>query len=462
MRKRIYLILLLTVLFLLSFSACSSKNEKERNADNSKGNNTLKIYYTDKEYKVMSALRMFKEKYKDIYNVEEKYFQNTDEYKNKITIDILSGEGPDVVVLRPAFFESVNKLVSNMPFCDINEFIKKDTDFKMSDYNQKVLDSFEQNGKRFMIPLRYAVTTLITSKEAFERNNIKIDPENWNYKQLVDVVQKYMSNNNTEKKYFFDSEFGIMDLIKGSGVSFIDFKNKKSSFDSNDFIGILEIYKKLYPAVCPEEVENSCKPDEIAKNDIRIMTTNRNTSPASFSIYNSFFKSLGEEMKVYPFPTLYGGKNSSTAYCEEAIAINNQSKNKDAAYKFIKVAMSEKAQTIVDDSGGYGFNDRWAVPINKKAFEADFQFTKELKTTDSSKIVAGNGSFTYSYSPVPLAESYKPVLDNLLSQAVRCEIPEEEISKIIKEEMPGFLEGKKTVTQTAKAINDKVNLYLNE
>jgi maltose-binding protein MalE len=82
-------IMLLAVLFLISISACDSNKNKNSDAGDNKGNSTLRIYYTNYDTEIPNALNIFKEKHKDI-TVEEKYFSDINEYKNKITMDILS------------------------------------------------------------------------------------------------------------------------------------------------------------------------------------------------------------------------------------------------------------------------------------------------------------------------------------------------------------------------------------
>lgn len=449
-------ILLLVVLFMTGFSACDSKDDKDTGAVNNKGNNTLKIYYSKyEEWEIPNILNTFKEKYKDV-NVEDEYFPDVDEYKKKITMDILSGEGPDVIFINTMYFESINKLISSGVFCDLNELIRKDKDFKMADYNEKVLNAFEKDGKRLVIPLRYSTSVLKTSKEALQRNNIKIDPSNWTYEELAKIAEKHISGSKGDKKYFF-SDFDIKDMVKGSRASFIDYKNKKSTFNSAGFTKILEIYKRLYPAICPEEEEESRSVDKLMKNDVFIMMPDLFASPASLYLSYSLYKSFGEEMAIYPFPVLEGENSSSFAYAQEAVAVNSRSKNKEAAFNFIKIMLSEESLGLK----GKGFGNKSVVPVNKKAYESDFEyFTSAQKESSSASMDMGGER--YNYSTVPLPKGYKTVLDNIFSKVDRCEIPEAEIFKMIKEEMPDFLEGKRTAAQTAKAIDDKVSLYLNE
>jgi ABC-type glycerol-3-phosphate transport system substrate-binding protein len=374
-------------------------------------------------------------------------------------MDILSGDGPDIILINPNFFESINKLSSNGVFCDLNELIKKDSEFKIADYNEKVLKAFEQDGKRFIIPLRYAANICIASKEALQRNDLKIDPSNWDYNELVKVSDKYVSANKENKKYFLFPHFGIRDLIKGSGLSFVDYKNKKSTFNSVEFIEILDIYKRLYPAICPEEEEKRRSVDNILKNDFFIMHVDQFACPSDLFSYHSLYKSIGEEMEIFPFPVLSKENKFVSSYVDAAVAVNSQCKNKQEAFNFVKVLMSREIQEMAYKHGN--MNSLSGAPVNKKAYDSDFEFFTGGYEKDTN-LYFKMGIRDYEFSPDPLPKAYKPKMDNILSKVNRAEMPEEEIFNIIKEEMQGFLDGKKTATQTAKAIDDKVNLYLNE
>jgi hypothetical protein len=53
-------------------------------------------------------------------------------------------------------------------------------------------------------------------------------------------------------------------------------------------------------------------------------------------------------------------------------------------------------------------------------------------------------------------------MDGMIGLLKTGELPDNEVNKMIGEEMPDFLNGKQTAKQTAQAIDEKVNLYLNE
>jgi ABC-type glycerol-3-phosphate transport system substrate-binding protein len=450
------MLLILTALLLFGFTACDSKDNKKAGTDVNKKENNLKIYYMNYDTTIQNALITFREKYKDV-NVEDSVFNNDDEYKNKVTMDILSGEGPDVILIRPHWFQSANKFLLSGALSDINELIKNDKDFNMSDFNENVLNSFEKDGKRLTIPLQYGVNILITSKEALQRNNIKIDPSNWDYNALLQVIKKFQEENKGGNKYFFSSDFSISSLINGSGISFVDFKSKKSFFESKDFIKILETYRSIYPSICTDEAVKGISLDERLKNNIYIMTKDSKTSLNNIYINYSLFKSIGEEMEVLPFPALKGGNSSSVSYSDYSVGISTQSKNKEAAYNFIKILMSKDFQKTSSTE-----NIIFGTPINKSAYEEDSEYVMSNKAEGIEFRMHDMDTPSYNYLSVSLSKNIKTQMDNIISKVDRCEIIDVEIMNIVKEALPNFLNGKNTAARTAKEINDKVNLYLNE
>ncbi len=455
MKLKGLLLFIVMALLLISFTACDSKKNKKANTENNKSESNLKIYYMNSDISVQNALAKFRGKYKNV-NIDDNIFHNAEEYKTKVTMDILAGEGPDVIFLRPKWFESVNKFSSSGVLCDLNEFIKKDKDFNMSDYNENVLNSFEQDGKRLTIPLAFNFNIFTTSKETLQRNNIKIDLSNWNYNGLLQVVREFQEENKGKNKYFFSNDFSISNLIKGSGISFVDFKNKKSMFNSKDFIEMLEMYKELYPSICTDEAVKDIPTNKCLEDGIYIMKASSKTSPRALSSDYSLYKSVGEEMEIYPFPTLKGEKSSPVAYQEESVGINSQSENKGTAYEFIKILMSKDLQIEYSLK-----NILMGISVNKYAYEEDLKYYMSKEFGDGSGLMYEE-SGTYEVKSVPLPETIKTQLENIISRVSKCEIEDAEILNIAKEALPDFLSGRKTAAQTAKEIDGKVNLYLNE
>lgn len=125
-------ILYIIILFVMVINAsCTKKvDNNEKQSNNSGSNNpTLTIYLMQWDKKYEDALGVY-----DGINIESKYFNNIDEYLNKITTEILSGEGPDILKISNNEFNSVPKILSSGALSDLNQLIKEDKEFNLSNY----------------------------------------------------------------------------------------------------------------------------------------------------------------------------------------------------------------------------------------------------------------------------------------------------------------------------------------
>jgi multiple sugar transport system substrate-binding protein len=287
------------------------------------------------------------------------------------------------------------------------------------------------------------VSILFLLQRVPPKKQYKNDPSNWTYADLLKTVKKFAGENKNKCFFYW---LDVSNLISGSGITFVDYKNNKTFYNSKDFIEILEIYKELYPYICTEEDIKGRSYNDLIKNKMFVMQTNDGPSPITLQCYYSMYKSIGEEPEVLPFPAFKSGYKVSDAITGNAIAINSQSINKDIAYNFVKIVLSEDIQKF-ENTGVYG-----VMPVNRKALEDDYKYAMSKKAEDLS---------WESCPGVPLPPKYRKISENIVSGIDTCVAEEGEISRIIKEEMPDFLEGKRTPAETAKAIDNKVNLYLN-
>jgi len=101
------------------------------------------------------------------------------DYRTKLTTEIMAGRGPDVYIdttaLAATIFNDLHKKMDNGLFCDLNDFITNDNDFKLDDYEKTILDTGIYKGKRYLMPLSYKVPLYLTTEEKLERFGFTTD-----------------------------------------------------------------------------------------------------------------------------------------------------------------------------------------------------------------------------------------------------------------------------------------------
>lgn len=153
---------------------------------------------------------------------------------------------------------------------------------------------------------------------------------------------------------------------------------------------------------------------------------------------------------------LYPGKgniNEINAQVTKFAVINNNCKNKKEAFGFIKLLLSEKYQN--NETG-----TKWA-PVNIKAYTSiQNQYSGDSANNKQTANFLVNENTPYL--SVALSDNTINKLNLYYKNIGQCSYVDTNILNIINQEVEAFLVGKHNAPQTAKIINDKVQLYMNE
>ncbi len=84
------------------------------------------------------------------------------------------------------------------------------------------------------MPLTYELRLMFTTEAILAKNKVNLDKSKWNWAYLAQIVSEFRKKN--PGKYFFNSQLDFKSVILSSGLSFVDYKNKKENFNSKDFI----------------------------------------------------------------------------------------------------------------------------------------------------------------------------------------------------------------------------------
>ncbi len=428
MNKKLLSLILCILMFMSITTGCTDNKDSEKvkqvsDQTESTSEKVLKLYYFQDYYSINSnALSEFKSLHKDI-KVDEKALgiEEVESFKVKFATELMSGEGPDIISLPSFAFPSSGQLMQRELLCDLNPLISKDSDFKVDDYNTSILDVGLSESKRYIIPLDYCINYFYTYKSLLDQNNIKFDTTNWTWDSLVNAMQEYYKEGKGTSKYFFSS-LSIHDILATTD-SFVDNKNKVSKFNTPEFIKLLKTYKEILPYICPRNEYNN-SPEQLAK---QCVLQSKFGSFRSVIDSNNFIKdAVGEEAIILPHPTVNGGKSTvATAY--NLVGITSKCKVKEEAFDFIKMLMSERSQSLLNNGS----------PVLKSIFNKQLS---EMKNTEKIGLQ----------------------ITDLVQNIKGCTLSDSNVTQIISGELPDFVSGKKSAEQTAKAIDDKVNLFLNE
>lgn len=453
MRAKRYIILVLIITTILSVVACSTSNDiEDSNKNKTVKAAEIKIDVMKTENYILAAILKFNESHKNVKINYGDVITFNDDYRNKYITHLAVGEGPDIIRIEPILFSSANKTANSGLFYDLNKLIKKDKDFKLSDYNNKVLESGVFDGKRYFIPLGYSFNAFFTKGDALKDNGFTTEGDGWTLANFADEAYSYTQKNKDKRKFFMVTTYlPLSQVIQISGLNFINFKDKKATFESPEFIDLLNIYKKLNTTVQSTKkltMSGTYGDDSFEKttqcpefeNDSALIMHNR-------VLYPMWFRdTINKKTNVYLFPQ-YTSKKSITLEPMLSLAINAKCEYKDEAYEFIKMLLSEDYQSVKGMKRDFPY-----LPVNNNAY-----LNNVIYYIGNLKGQAADNVYDIEKRKMQVKKQLKEI-----DSISRCDSIDPMVYAIMDGETKAFIDGKKTAQQTAKIIQDKIMLYLNE
>ena len=406
---------------------------------NKNNSNELTIYTVKNDTVQKRLIRKYKIENSDI-KVNEVEFDDYEQYNEALTTDLLVGKGPDVIFAYSGYIERLNKMVEANLFLDINELLKEDKDFNLENYNTVVMDSGVINNKRFLIPFNYYLTTWLALSDTLKSNNIELTG-NETVEEIVSASQKYFEDEKFNNDLYFCDNVNFFELLDYEEQGLIDFKNKKTNFNNDDFKQIVESYKKIRLAAPYEELDkySARQLDMLIAN--KLLFAGVTLEPTSFYTWvNYILTNSNKDIEML------ANVNRGTAEVGFVFAINSNSKNVDSAYDFIKFAMSKEYQEDLSNH-----NEGEFIPVNNESL-------LKLKEDMTNKIGGYHVGLIMQELPKDIKEKYEDSLFNFS----KCVINDSTLETIIGNEVREYYNEMKSYDDAINEINRKVKLYLNE
>lgn len=424
--------------------------------------NVLKIYATGSGSRIsgqlQDAINEFQKKYPNIKIKKVIFDSDTDEgiekYEKTLLGDTLSGKGPDVLYLGSS---DTRKLQKSGMLEDLKPLMEKDKSFNKKDYNTNIINAGMYNKKLTLMPLDYYVNQYTTTKEILNSNNISLK-ESSSEKEFMKSLEAYIYPANSNKKLF--KAVGINDgdnmilsnFLAGSGCEFIDYENKKIHFDTSEFKELIEDYKKIYKASEKKkdgEGTMGVEGFEALKSGTALLSNDRILSLKDFLSIESLVQGITKETAFINNMPMYEGGNRVVGIINHSMAINKNTKNKSAAYNFIKCALSTNAQTKSSKNTSL-------IPVNNKAVKAiEDEYNSEIGKSyeyDKNSIVAQK----------PLSQDFKNYINKITNNVEKGAITDDSINKLMMECLTPYFQDKASYDSAIKTLQNKLKIYISE
>ncbi|HEX2944956.1 MAG TPA: extracellular solute-binding protein [Clostridia bacterium] len=358
-----------------------------------------------------------------------------EEFVKTINTEMMAGKGPDIVYFCGLPYR---KYIDKNMFANLSELMEKDSEFNTAELNMNILDAMKYKGGLYVMPVNYQFELMLANKSVLDKEIIKIDDRNWTWNDFMQIAEKVTKDTNNDgaiDQYatYSRGKTGIFyDLFEDSYGKFIDVSNKKADFTGSAFISLLEASKAfkdnklLYEASDYGKVKDMASRGGIAFMDAGI---------TGYDMVN-YYKSnvFGTDVYMLRKPADNTAGNRKIIFdVVNMFAINNNTKYRDEAWQFLKLLLSKKQQASPSMQNGF--------PVNNEAL-------KEL--------AAFNVKYLY------MNQKLIDAIDEFIPDVGDYKYEEEQINSIIGAEVSDFLAGKRSAEETAKIIQNKVAIILNE
>ncbi|MBR1931823.1 MAG: extracellular solute-binding protein [Lachnospiraceae bacterium] len=367
----------------------------------------------------------------------------------RLNNDLTSGgNAPDLIDLSVV---DEAQLVSKNAIEDLTAYLEKSSKLSVGDFAEGILDKFKVDGVLTGIPRTVQINTFVG------KTSVVGDRSGWTLSDMIQISDKYPDAEifngatRTEMLYYF--------LLLNEGA-FIDWESGKCSFDSPEFVQMLEFVNRF-----PEEYDwNNYDGSVSLYQENRVLLDSAYVD--GFNEIQYYEAKFGEPVTFIGFPTV-DGSNGHALTAESRYAIASSSSNKDGAWEFIEYYLTRDTQMF--DWGLYTVKEKLDKQI-EDATKVEYIYDEngeimydedgEPLTTGGGGMVSSDG-WEYTYH-TPTQEDVETALKIFKDAKPVSEGFDRSIISIIQEEAEGYFQGQKSSEEVASIIQNRLQNYVNE
>lgn len=391
-------------------------------------------------YDIKNQILDFNRKSSD-YRIEVRdysEFNTEDDYSagyTKLITEIGSGAVPDIMLtdgLPIETFGAKGLLADLWPFIDADEELGG-----RAGVVEPVFNALSQDGKLYEISSSFYITTI-----AGPASIVGTEP-GWTYEEMYAALDQMpegcelFSLGTTRSDVF--SSICMLNLSR-----FVDWTTGECSFDSDDFISLME-FANRFPETFDWEHHEWTNEDSDAyriKEGRQLLVTLSLSDPYSYNYYSEMFNG---DMALKGFPDV-PGSGAVFNMNGTGLAIASTCENQDAAWSFVRTLLTREYQ----ENYTYGFcTNRELCEENLQSMVGESYYSYDQVTGEEKEII-----FTQ--------ENADLITDLINNTSMVADYNTSQINDIINEEVAYYFSGEKTAQDVAATIQNRVSIYVNE
>ena len=399
---------------------------------------TLGGYYLDYEVRKQAfSFNKNSDEYK-IKFVDYSSYDTDDNYgagAEKLNMDIVSGNTPDILIISDEL--PVDSYINKGLFTDLTHYLQNDPEISESDLMTNIVDAFKTGDKMYqLVPSFYFSTMVMKTKFTDGKEYLT-------FKDCEDLMNAKGATKQTAFGLETRNDF-LEQGIRYSGNTYLDWENKTCHFDSDSFVEFLE-FSNGFVEEFPDNVWEDYK-DTLYRTDDALFAI---LSFSDFRDYQYWKQGMfGTDISFVGYPNDMG-INNSIIYPTKRIAISSQSKNKDAAWEYVRSFLSEEYQ-----------DDTYCFPIRKSSYDKKAEeITQKAFYMEDGVKVEYEDSYYIGGEDIPMKPLTKDeVLEvtNFIKSLTLVSNYNENVNNIIFEEASAYYSGQKSAKEVADIIQSRL------
>lgn len=376
---------------------------------------------------------------------------------NILNTDIMAGNGPDILILD-------NILVDSYLEKGILENISDIIEEKKSNLFSGIVNSYYDNQKIYMCPLRVEIPIIMGEHEIIDKIN--------NLASLTEVVENDLKN---ESNKILDI-YNIFDLVNllyyTSSNKLIDDKKLNEDYLREFLEKVNKIYSvskskvsSVYLKAHNEQEQEYIKTQGDKYLFSESLYLEKQIDPIGFLIKNSVldigyinsFSNVSQISTVIKENSqleykLWSSDGENTFLPKELMAINTKGKNKEVAKEFLSQLLNEEYQEFSENNGLF--------PINRNAFSNLYK--KNIGNNNLGGFgIEVNGKIKEYNNVWPTEKEFNTLLEIIEGVNTHSKLDKDILLAIMKAS-ENYTLGKYTLDEAVKYISNELDIYLSE
>lgn len=405
------------------------------------------------DYDLRSMIVNFNRKNDDVRIVVKSYLDLAadgayEDALQKLSTEILSGAGPDLLLTESL---PMSQYAAKGVLADLWPLIDSDPELSREDLMTHLFDVMSIDGKLYQIVDTFSVRT------AAVRSSIAQGRTSW----TLDEVLEAMESLSPDAAIFgeTDTKENMLNQVLSFNLdSFMDWSTGQCSFDSPEFISILEFANSFPKEFDYENYNWEEAESEYSRlmNGKQLMTTAYLYSFDELQVQAAFH---GGDVTFIGYPSENG--KGSCFNVNGGIAITSRCANVEGAWQFARQLLLEENQVQ---------RYMYEFPTNRHAFETYAkqamtpEYTTDPETGEQVEVSSGGIGYGDDFM-VELYAMKQSEYDAFMELYENCNSVygyDDGVMELIREEAQAYFDGAKSAEETARLIQDRVSLYLAE